>query len=184
MAYIEDYELSDDYPDYHAVVSIQVCELVDAGWLDLESDEWAFPSYSEEQHEKLCDKIIAHFWFREIGLVPPGVWKREFLRKMNEIMPKYIVLYKTLAENPNLIGANSEWYKGRSIDSEFPQTQLSGNNGDYASSGHDSEYERIRQMDILELAEKLKSYDDVDLMIINEIEPLFSSLYTVNVNAY
>lgn len=184
MSYMEPYDMSEDYPDFHAVVTIQVCELVDAGWLDLSKPEWAFPRYSDPQHEKLCKKIIDHFYFREIGLVPPGVWKHEFLRKMNEIMPKYIALYRVLDENPNLIGASSEWYKGRIINSEFPQTQLSGSNGDYASSGHDTEYERIRQDDIIELAERLKSYDDVDLMIINEIEPLFSCLYAVNVNAY
>lgn len=172
-------------PDFHAVVSIQLCELIDADFFDLSREDWDFgPKYSEEQHKKLCDKITAHFFYREIALTPPGVWKHEFLRKMNEIMPKYMPLYKAIEESPELIGASSEYYKSRNIFSDFPQVQLSGKNGDYASAGNDTQYERIHQLDTLELAEKLKEYQDVDALIIEEIEPLFSCLFTVNVNAF
>ena len=94
------------------------------------------------------------------------------------------MMYKYLDEYPELLGATSEYYKSRNIYSDFPQTQLNGTNGDYASSGNDMEFERLRQMDILDLAERLRSYDDVDVLIIEEIEPLFSCLLTVNVNAY
>ena len=46
------------------------------------------------------------------------------------------------------------------------------------------EYERIKQMDPLELEDRIKNYNDVDLAIINEIEPLFSCLFTVNINGF
>ena len=82
------------------------------------------------------------------------------------------------------IGTESEYYKSRNIFSNFPQTSLAGNNQDYASTGNDVEYERIKQLDPLELAERLQSYNDVDLAIINELEPLFSCLFTVNVNGF
>lgn len=177
-----DYECNK--PDFFSVTSVQLGELYDDGWFDLTDDSWYFPRYSDEQHKRLCTKILEHFYYRDIALVPPGLWKREFLRKMNEVMPKYIPMYRYLNEYPELFGANSEYYKSRNIYSDFPQTQLNGANGDYASSGNDMEFERLRQMDILELAERLKSYDDVDLLIIDEIEPLFSCLLTVNVNAY
>ena len=103
---------------------------------------------------------------------------------MNEIMPKYMYLYKVLDESPSLLSADSEYYKSRNIYSDFPQTQLNGENGDYASSGNDLQFERIKQMNIMDLVERLKNYRDVDLMIIDEIEPLFSCLFTINVNAF
>jgi len=173
-----------DYNDFHAVVSIQLCELANAGFFDLTRADWDFgPKFSTEQHAQLCKKITDHYWFREIALTPPGVWKHEFLRKMNEIMPKYIPWYKTLADGV-VLGSESEYYKSRNVFSDFPQTSLQGNSQDYASTGNDVEYERIKQIDPLELGTRLETYNDVDLAIINEIESLFSCLFTVNINGY
>ena len=173
-----------DFHDYHSVVTIQICELANAGFFDLSRLDWDFgPKFSVAQHEQLCEKITNHYWFREIALTPPGVWKREFLRKMNEIMPKYMNWYKTLDDGV-MLGTESEYYKSRNIFSDFPQTSLQGNSQDYASTGNDVEYEKIRQVDPLELAERVKNYDDVDLAIIKEIEPLFSCLFTVNINGF
>lgn len=178
-------ELKSEKPDFHATFSIQLCELANAGFFDLtKKSQWKFTQYSDAQHKQLCEKITAHFWFREIALTPPGIWKHEFIRKLNEIMPKYIPLYKQIDEEPALFNADSEYYKARNIYSDFPQTKLNGANGDYASTGNDTEYERIRQTNTLELAERLKLYDDVDVLIINELEVLFSPLITVSINAY
>lgn len=171
-------------PDYHSVVTIQLCELANAGFFDLTREDWDFgPKFSPEQHKQLCEKITAHYWYREIALVPPGLWKHEFLRKLNEIMPKYMILYKN-ADDGVQMGTESEYYKSRNIFSDFPQTSLAGDNQDYASTGNDVEYERIKQLDPVELANRLVSYNDVDLMIINELESMFSCLFTVNVNGY
>lgn len=179
-------EQFDGFEDFHSVVTIQLCELAEAGFFDLSREDWDFnPKYSEEQHATLCKKITDHYWYREIALVPPGIWKREFLRKMNEIMPKYMSLYE-LRESPYNIGAESEYYKSRNIFSDFPQTSLAGDNQDYASTGNDVEYERIKQLSPIELYKRVKDYKyiDVDAMIIEEIEPLFSCLFTVNVNGF
>lgn len=171
-------------PDYHAVVTIQLCELINAGFFDLSREDWDFnPKYSAAQHEQLCKKITDHYYYREIALIPPGIWKREFLRKMNEIMPKYMPLYKAI-DDGLAIGSESEYYKSRNIFSDFPQTALAGNNQDYASTGNDVEYERIKYLDPIVLEERLRYYNDVDLAIINEIETLFSCLFTVNINGY
>jgi hypothetical protein len=179
----DDWDVSTS-PDYHPVVSIQLCELANDGFFDLTREDWDFgPKYSPEQHAQLCRKITDHYWYREIALVPPGIWKHEFLRKLNEIMPKYMIRYKN-ADSGVELGTESEYYKSRNIFSEFPQTALQGNSQDYASTGNDVEYEKIRQMDPIELAERLRSYDDVDLAIIIELESMFSCLFTVNVNGY
>jgi len=173
-----------DWHDWHSVVTIQLGELVEAGFFDLTREDWDFgPKFSQEQHTRLCKKITEHYYFREIALIPPGIWKREFLRKMNEIMPKYMDWYKALAEG-QMIGTENEYYKSRNIFSDFPQTALAGDNQDYASTGNDLEYERIRQVDPFELSERMGDYRDPDLAIIEEIEPLFSCLFNVNANGY
>lgn len=174
----------EEYRDFHAVVSIQLCELAEGGFFDLSRPDWDFgPKYSAEQHAQLCRKITDHYWNREIALVPPGVWKHEFLRKLNEIMPKYMAWYKTIDDNV-LLGTESEYYKSRNIFSDFPQTSLRGDNQDYASTGNDVEYERIRQLDPLELGDRLSRYNDVDLAIVLELESLFSCLFIVNLNGF
>lgn len=170
--------------DYHAVVTIQLCELIDAGFCDELLTDWKWDKYNDEQDKRLRKKLVDRYYFREIGLTPPGIWKHEFIRKMNEIMPKYISLYKLLDESPELFGGNSEWYKGRDIFSDFPQTQLSGKNQDYATTGNDKEYQRIRQVDVIDTAKRIRDYNDVDLMIIEDMNTMFSCLLTVNVNAY
>lgn len=173
-----------DYDEMHSVVTIQLCELVDAGFCDASFTGWEWPRYSDEQDARLRTKISDHYWFREISLVPPGVWRHEFERRMREIMPKYLPLYKLMAESPELYGGSSEWYKGRDVFSDFPQTQLSGENSDYASTGNDREWQRISQDDIIDTAKRLDGYSDVDLMIVRDMAPMFSSLYSVNVHAY
>ena len=180
--YVPDY--SGGTPDFHALTSIQLCELVECGFFDLTREDWDFnPKYSAEQHSVLCEKITAHYMYREIALVPPGIWKHEFLRKMNEIMPKYMSWYKAIDDGVQ-VGNEGEYFKSRNVFSDFPQTSLAGNSQDYASNGNDYESERIRQVDPLELAERIKTYNDVDLAIINEIEPLFSCLFSLSVNGW
>ena len=171
-------------PEWRAQFSVVLGQLIEEHYFTWEDGTWDFPKYSDEQDARLKAKILDHFYLREIALLPLGAWKHEFLRKLREIMPKYIPLYRLLDESPQLLGAYSDYYKSRNIYSDFPQTSLDGRNGDYASTGNDMEYERIRQLDILDLAERLKTYDDVDLMIINEMDSLFCSLLTQNYNAY
>lgn len=170
--------------EFYAHFTVTFGQLYEEGMIDWSDGTWNFPKYSDEQDAQLKQKIVDHFYLRELCIEPFAAWKHEFLRKMREIMPKYIYLYKALDESPQLVGANSDYYKSRTIYSDFPQTSLAGNNSDYASTGNDMEYERIRQLDILDLAERLKSFDDVDLMVINEIDSVFSSLITVSMNGY
>lgn len=179
-----------DYPDlnenprYNSITSITLGELYNEGLINFDDGTWDFPKYSDEQDARLKQKILDHYRYRDIALIPFKMWKDEFLRTLNEIMPKYIYLYGLINDSPNLIGAGSEYYKSRNIYSDFPQTQLQGSNSDYASSGVDMEFERIRQADIIEIAERLKTYDDVDLLIIQELEPLFSCILSMNLNVF
>lgn len=162
--------------------SVEIGELVEVGWFDLSDKEtWHWPKFNDEQDNRLRDKIVNRFWNRGLGILPPGLWKRQFIEKMNEIMPKYILMYQAEDYDGSLPGNSSEWYKSRNIFSDFPQTQLSGNS-DYASTGNDTEYERIRRADVLEIIERLKDYRDIDLLILEDLNEMFSCLASVSLN--
>lgn len=183
----EDFE---DYivPDYHAVFSVQLCELINGGWIDFSDESWDFDSYKKfpedrEQRDRFWKKFERRFYFREIGITPPGQWKWEVLRKLDEIMPKYKPAYKLLDDGQNILQHYGEYGKSRVIYSEFPQTML-GENEDYASNGTDREHEEIYLGDWIDQIDKLKSYNDIDVMLLNELESMFSQMYTVNINGY
>lgn len=97
--------------------------------------------------EKLADKIINHFYMREIGLETPALFKLKLKAMMNEIMEEYLpVIYSTAIEYDPLINVNySETYMGNdsttgsglSVSSDTPQGQISKEAilaGTYASS--------------------------------------------------
>lgn len=169
--------------EYHSVYSIQLCELINDGWIDFSSEDWDFDYYDKEQRDRLWKKFERRFYWREIGITPPGQWKWEVLRKLDEIMPKYKPAYDALKKGQNIFQHYGEYGKSRNIFSEFPQTQL-GNNEDYASNGTDREHEEIYLGDWMDQLAKLKNYNDVDIMILNELETMFSCMFTVNVNGY
>ena len=173
-----------DFPDYHSVYSIQLCELINGGWIDFDDESWNFDSYNTEQRNRLWDKFKKRFYWREIGITPPGQWKWELLRKLNEIMPKYKPAYKALDEGQNIFQHYGEYGKSRNIYSDFPQTML-GDNEDYASNGTDRQHEEIYLGDWMEQTQKLqKQYDDIDVLILEELETMFNCMFTVNVNGY
>ena len=170
-------------PDYHSVYSIQLCELINDGWIDFNSSDWDFDSYDDEQRNRLWKKFERRYYWREIGILPPNRWKWELLRKLDEIMPKYKPLYKMLEEGQNILQHYGEYGKSRNIFSDFPQTMLGGNE-DYASNGTDREHEEIYLGDWIDQLEKIKHYDDIDVMILKELETMFSCMFTVNINGY
>ena len=172
-------------PDFHAVDTITLGELIYEHVIDLRAADMDFDAYDDEQKERLISKIEGRYYWREISILPIKRWKWEYVRVLNEIMPKYKLLYKRLSEGANPLAEGSSYGKSRDIYSDFPQTQLSGNS-DYASTGHDREYEDVREGDFVNRAIGFaREYKDVDAMILYELEKLFSPLATVGaINAY
>ena len=97
--------------------------------------------------EKLAEKIINHFYMREIGLETPALFKLKLKAMMNEIMEEYLpVIYSTAIEYDPLINVNySETYMGNdtstgsglTVSSDTPQGEISKTeilSGKYASS--------------------------------------------------
>lgn len=54
-----------------------------------------YPIFNDDYRSLLNDKIIDHFYFREIGFETAAQFSWEMRRTMNEIMPYYNELYKT-----------------------------------------------------------------------------------------
>lgn len=166
--------------EFFSAVTISLGELYEDGWYNPDDESWAWDYYTKEQYDRVCTKIINRYYYREIGIIPPGAWRRAYLRVFNEIMPKYKRLYALLDTDPDIMQVSDEYEKSRDIFSDFPATQLSGNS-DYTSTGTDRERERVVEGDF---AEKYGSYartfSDVDVLILDDIDFLFTSLITVN----
>lgn len=102
--------------------------------------------------EKLADKIINHFYMREIGLETPALFKLKLKAMLDEIMEEYLpVIYSTAIEYDPLVNVDyQETYTGSdtnngsslSVNSDTPQGQISKTDilaGAYASSTGASE---------------------------------------------
>ena len=179
---IPNFDIPESVPEFHSVISITWGELEQGGFFNWDSEQWHWDYYNEEQRQRMQKKFSNRYYWREIGITPPLHWKTEFLRKLNEIMPKYKPLYEKL-EKGSIFQAADQYGKSRDVFSDFPQTQL-GDNQDYASNGTDKEYENVTEAGYMETAKAIKNgeYDDIDVMILDEMSTMFSSLLTVSMN--
>lgn len=66
--------------------------IVENGY-DLQLNE--YPIFDENYRQKLNQKIINHYYFREIGFETVGLFRFYLKRTMNEIMPYYNQLYES-----------------------------------------------------------------------------------------
>ncbi len=181
----------DDYSDYHAVFTIQMGELIRDGLIDFNDGTWdtqlngqPIEWYNEEQKKRLYAKMEQYYYYREIGELPYLRWKGDLLAKIALLMPKYKLLYSILDSDINPMQEYDDYGKSRNIYSDFPQTMLSGNE-DYASTGNDNQYERIRQGSFIEKMLALAhDYDDVDYLLLKELDTHWYCLLTSNVNGF
>lgn len=75
-------------------LTLELRDIVENG-----TDIWDFdyPSYYEgEKKKEFEQKVIDHFYFRQIGQETVGRWLHYFRTRIREIMPYYIQLYKTV----------------------------------------------------------------------------------------
>lgn len=180
----------DDYTgvdEWYAVYTIQLGELVQSGVFDWSSPmlDWSSAKYDDDQYTRVCAYFIERFRFREISIIPYYEWATMLRRKLvYELMPKYKTLYERVASGVNPLTDKDEYHKERNITSDYPETQLSGNS-DYISMGTDREYETVIEGNTVEmLINYHEKYHGVDELLLDELESMFISLYTVNVNGY
>ena len=172
---------SDGMPldDFYSNTSVTLGELSEMGfWPTDDFTGWEWDAYDEEQYKRVMAMILERYYWRELGVMPVYRWKRTLIRRMNEIMPKYKPMYDREKAGVNPLQIEDTYDKGRTIFSDFPATQLTGNS-DYTSTGTDHENEQMREGNYIELsnayAERARS---VDVMILDELDDLFSCLIT------
>lgn len=188
--YNQDYEYA-YWEDFHAVYTVSLGELIHDGLVKFDDGTWyqqpnglPIAWYDDEQRDRFWAKFGQYYFYREIGELPYKRWKDDLLAKIALLMPKYNLLYKALAKNSDPLQEYDEYGKSRNIFSDFPQTMLSGNE-DYASTGNDSQFERIRQGSFVEKMNALVyDYNDVDFALLQELDSHFYCVLTSNMNGY
>lgn len=170
---------------WNAIYTVQLGELIEKGVFDWTMPEldWSSAAYSADQYSRVCDYFIERYRYREISIEPFLQWANMLKRKLvYELMPKYKPLYERVAEGVNPLQDSDEYFKRRRIDSEYPETLLSGNS-DYASSGEDLEHEKLVEGNFAESIDEFRTlYRGVDEMLLDELESMFVGLYTMNAN--
>ena len=169
--------------DFHAVVTITLGELLHDGVVVWDEPEMMWDAYNDEQFWRVTKAVEERYWDREIGILPISSWKRRYVGRLNELMRKLRLAYEKL-DGANLMQRSDDFYKGRTVGSAFPATQLKPTTQDYASDAADAENERVIEGNYVEQANLLKEYDDLDLQLVDYVDVLFSSLFTVNSNAF
>lgn len=172
-------------PDYHDVYTISLFELIEAEIFTWDRVEWKQSAYDEDTYKRVCEYFEQRFMFREISMVPAKIWMQYLKRKIVfELCPKYNRLYALAAQGFDPLANEDEYYKRREIFSEYPQTQMSSNS-DYASTGKDEEYERVKYGNVSDSMENyLAKFKPIDEMFLDELESMFISSYAVNVNGF
>lgn len=185
---IPPYEPNETVPDYHAVTTITLGELLVPGGIDWTSPQWSWrdDAYDDTQYSRCCAKIENRYYDRELGVMPPGRWRRHFLRLISEIMPILKPLYELTDGNPGIFMSDTDtWHKMRTVFSDFPATQLQESQ-DYASNATDTQYETITNGDFMSKVRSIRQgdYVDIDVLLLEHINACFSPLWTVSINNY
>lgn len=71
----------------------KVDEILAQTWDKVMGQNW--PIWDEEYRPVLCQKILKHYYTREIAFETVGLWQLKLETKLNEIMPYYNELYRT-----------------------------------------------------------------------------------------
>lgn len=187
MTDILEFEPLDDYGarDFHAVMTATWGELRDGGWIDWADPAWHWDAYDAEQRERLQRRMDRRFWYREIALLPPDAWQRQFLDTLEGAMRVARYMYAAIDSGQGILTETDEYHKSRDIRSEFPQTLLNGSSQDYASDGIDREYETVRDRSLVDALEDAATrFRDPDDYVLDRLEVCFSRLISLDIGGY
>lgn len=116
-----------------------VDDIVSKSWDKIFTSKAVF--FDESYRALLCQKILKHYYLREIGAETFGVWKLWMNTRLEEIMPFYNQLYKSaLIEFNPLYDVNLTRTHNRNINSskEDNGTSQSVSTGESSDSGTSS----------------------------------------------
>lgn len=79
---------------YNTKVTVELRDLVEAKYPIWDFD---YPSFYEGDEKKAFEqKVIDHYYFRQIGQETAARWHHYFKERIREIMPYYVQLYRTI----------------------------------------------------------------------------------------
>lgn len=106
-----------------------------------------YPIFDESYREQLNNKIIQHYYFREIGFETEALFKNRLNQKMNEIMPYYNQMYESskLKIDPLSTIALEEVFsrKSKTTGEGTSSTSGTGNNTNNFNSTDTTDYGKI-----------------------------------------
>lgn len=102
-----------------------------------------YPIFDETYRSSLNDKIIDHFYFREIGFETAAQFRWYMRRTMNEIMPYYNQLYssKDLITDP-LNDRDLSWTESHTLERDTDSAGTSENSGTSESDSSGTSHNR------------------------------------------
>lgn len=113
-----------------------VDDIVSRSWNKIFTSKAVF--FDEEYRSVLCQKILKHYYLREIGSETVGIWKLWMNTRLEEIMPFYNQLYKSaLLEFNPLYDVDLTRTHNRKVDSSKQDdgTSKSVSSGENSESG-------------------------------------------------
>ena len=143
------------------VISLYGEEEVKKWFTNYELSDYLLPSQIETiekanvwSKEKLADKIIKHYYTREIGAETPGLFKHFAEMTMSEIMEEYLpIIYSNSIEYDPLVNVDFTETFEREIEGSNKNTGKSNSNSQNNASGlnvgSDTPEGRINKSDIL-----------------------------------
>lgn len=156
-----------------------------------------YPIYKEEYRIPLNTKIVNHYWLREIGAETPALFAFYLNQKMNEIMPKYNLLYQALEKDIDFFDTYLDNTETNSSGNGTAKTMSNDTPMGKLSDPYSEEYATTTTQDHTESESQGKStrhgysgkpyaemlYElsnklvNIDMMIINELDDCFMQLW-------
>lgn len=128
-----------------------------------------YPIYNEEHRETLNNMIINHYLMSEIGQETPELFKIYLNNTMNEIMPRYNLMYKAL----------DEYYEQQSLlgNIDLTTTETISGTNNQTNSGTDTVKNYINQSGkniILDTPQGELALQDIDAQTVYATEATIS----------
>ena len=196
-----------DASDYHSTSTIELAELIEAGFFDPEDEDWRFdvnvyfkrdpngyvilgddgyPEYDEEKNTALYKRLVGLFidrhMFDEICEVPPSRWRVRYKYIFSTAINNVAQIYR-FNDELNVGNRGNSWSKRRNVNSDFPVTAIEDRVEDYARDAQLTEWENLSRD--AALSDTLNGYDkwrNPDEEVLRVTDKLFAQIYTHNVN--
>ena len=182
--FIDQTNLEDkDYVDWHSLHTIKFGSLIDDGW-DWGRNDWTTYSMKPENlvliRERINSKIEDRFYFKELGILPPGRFKINLRSHLNSAIDYYGHIYDGFIDELNLFETKEKLVE-RHVVSDYPQSQLNTEVKDYASSAVERAHDIVKTRNPMEILSVFnRDFVEPDEAILKRIEVCFSQLITPN----